>query len=70
MTRAMMAALRFDFVAAFLFHPMVFSLPVLALYVLYDGTPFKNKMLNISVLSTIGAGFLINWIVSLVSHFA
>ncbi len=65
MTRAVLSILRFDIAAAFAFHPMVWSLPVLALYYLYDGRPIKNRWINISVLSLVLGGFLAVWILRL-----
>ena len=59
MTRAVIAALRFDFMSAFRYHPMVFSLPVIAAYIVKDGRLFNKKWLDITVLSAIGAGFII-----------
>lgn len=62
MTRAFISALRFDFAAAFEFHYMFWSLPILYLLFLYDGRIFINKYANISVWILMTAGFLANWI--------
>ena len=59
---ACLAALRFDFNKAFSSHPMFWSVPILALYVVFEGKPFKKKWLNIVVISVIVAGFIINYI--------
>ena len=66
MTRAVLSLLHFDFVGAFKAHPMVFSLPVLYLYFLIDGGLFKSKLWDTLLLSLIGLGFLVNWLVNLV----
>jgi hypothetical protein len=66
MTRAFFSALRFDFSAAFSYHKMFWSLPILALFFIFDGKLFKNKALNTSILALIAVGFLINWLNNLV----
>lgn len=66
MTRAFVSALKFDFVSAFGFHFMFWSLPVLYLLFLYDGKIFKNKHINITVWSLLLIGFLANWIVHII----
>lgn len=68
MTRAIIFALRLDFVSAFALHPMVWSVPLLALYFLYDGRLFSNRRLNYGMLIAIGTGFLFNWIVRLIEY--
>ncbi len=61
MTRALLSAIKLDFVSAFSYHKMFWSLPILVLYFLFDGKVFKNKIINITVLLLIGIGFLLNW---------
>ena len=63
MSRAVMSVLRLNFDAAFSYHPMVFSLPILYLYFLFGGKVFNRKWLDRSVLIAIGVGFFINFIV-------
>ena len=70
MTRAVISALRLDFTAAFALHPMFWSVPILALYFLYDGRLFNNKKINYGILIAIGMGFLFNWIARLVALIA
>ena len=54
LTRACLSALRLDFSAAFSFHPMFWSVPILYLYIIFDAKLFKNKILNyVFVLSRI-----------------
>ena len=65
MTRALLSALKFDFVSAFQYHRMFWSIPVLGLYVLFDGKLFKNKFVNIGLLVVILVGFVVNWILNL-----
>ncbi len=62
MTRAVISALRWDFVAALEYHLMFWSVPILYLYFLFDGNLFKNKLLNRGVFTIIVVGFIINWI--------
>ncbi len=66
MTRALLSLLRGDIKAAFSFHPMFWSLPVIYLYILLDGRIFKNNILNFAPLIAIGAGFAINYIVKII----
>lgn len=61
MTRACLSVLKFDFVKAFNFHPMFWSVPILYLYFLFDGNLFKNKKINMIVFGLIVMGFLTNW---------
>ncbi|MCH5300593.1 MAG: DUF2752 domain-containing protein [Ruminococcus sp.] len=68
MTRAWLAALRFDFFAAFAFHPMFWAIPILYLYILFDAKLFKNKIINWTTFGLIAVGFLINYIFVLVIH--
>ena len=65
MTRALLAALEFDFQAAFSYHRMFWSLPILYLCFLFDGKLFPQKMPNVLLYVILGIGFLLNW----VSHF-
>ncbi len=62
MSRAVISVLRFDFSAAFSYHLMFWSLPLLYLCFLRDGKLFKNKTLNIIFYVIISVGFLANWI--------
>lgn len=62
MTRAMLSVLKLDFVGAFHYHFMFWSMPVLYLYFLFDGRLFANKKLNKAVFILIALGFGINWL--------
>lgn len=66
MTRALLAALRLDLRAAFSYHPMFWSLPILYLYFLLDRGLFSNKYINKIVLYLIGVGFVVQWIAKIV----
>lgn len=63
MTRAIRSVLHLDFKTAFYYHPMVFSLPILAGYVFTDGCLFKHKIANYTILILIGAGFIFSYII-------
>lgn len=62
MTRAIFSALNLDFPSAFSHHFMFWSVPILYLYFLFDGSLFKNKIINRLIFSIIAVGFIINWI--------
>lgn len=64
-TRGVLAAFRFDFVAAWNYHPMFWSIPVLYLYFIFDGSLFKSRILNNGLIALIIACFLINWVIRL-----
>lgn len=65
MTRAIKAVMEFKFKDAFLYHPMVYSLPLIFVYIIKNGKVIKNNFINNSVLVFIGLGFLINYILRL-----
>ena len=65
MTRAWLAVLRFDFVAAFSYHFMFWSVPVLCLFLWCDGRVFKNEKYNRGMCILIALGFLINWLLKM-----
>ncbi|MBQ3573415.1 MAG: DUF2752 domain-containing protein [Clostridia bacterium] len=66
MTRAYLALFRLDFKSAFEHHPMFWSVPIIFLCILFDGKIFKNKVLNYLLISAIGCGFLINYILRII----
>ena len=65
MTRAVMAALRLDFSAAFHHHWMFWSVPVGYLYFLFDGRLLGVKWLDRVTLWLLAGGFVVNWLVRL-----
>lgn len=69
MSHAALYALHLDFKAAFLSHPMFWSVPILYLYILYDGKLFQKKWLDTTTLVLIGLGFLVSYIIKLVLWF-
>ncbi|MBE6915395.1 MAG: DUF2752 domain-containing protein [Ruminococcaceae bacterium] len=66
MTRACLSLLRLDFKAAFSFHGMVWSMPILLLYYFCDGRLFRKKQIDVLVLSFLVTGFLANWVRALI----
>ena len=66
-SRALFSLIKLDFVSAFKFNPMFWSVPILVLLYLFDGKLFKYKWLNHAVLTGILIGFFAFWIVSLVN---
>ena len=61
MTRALLSALRFDFRAAFSYHFMFWSVPIIAASFLFDLKLMKSKLFYIAIL----LGFIANWIVKI-----
>ncbi len=66
LSRACLAVLRLDFGAAFRYHPMFWSFPLLLLYALFDGQLFRRKWLNIGLLSLILSGMAVCYVIRLV----
>lgn len=65
MTGAVRALLALDIQRAAACHPMVFSLPVILIYIFMNGRVFKNRYVNYGILSAVGAGFLVNYLIRL-----
>ncbi len=61
MTRATLAALHFDFVAAFGHHLMFWAMPLLYIYFLTGGRLLPKPIIDKVILCGIAAGFAINW---------
>lgn len=68
MSRAWLSAFRLDFGGAFAVHPMFWSVPVLLLYVLFDGKLFSRKYANIGALIAIFVGFSIHYLCLLIEY--
>ena len=62
MTHALLAALKLDFRTAVHYHPMFWSVPIIAALVLFEGKIFKKRILNIIVISVICVGFVLQYI--------
>lgn len=65
MTRAVIALIHGDIAAAFYYHPMVWSLPVIFIYIAANGHVFKNRIVNYGILAVIAAGFAVSYIIRL-----
>lgn len=59
MSRAWLAALRLDLAAAFRYHPMFWSVPVLALLWLFDGKLLPRPWMNRVLLTLLLTGLLV-----------
>lgn len=70
MTHALRALVQLDFQAAFAYHPMVFSMPLVIIYIFTNGRLFKQKIVDDIILICIGAGFVINYVIKLIDFFA
>ena len=69
MTRAWISLLSFDFAAAFGYHQLFWTVPILYIFFWFDGKVFKKKAANLAVLFGILGAFVIRWIIILVSFF-
>ena len=64
MTRAVTAALRFDFQEAFNYHMMFWTMPLFYIHFLYDFKIFKNVWDKIFLIFMV-CGFAVNYIVKI-----
>ena len=62
LTRAFFAFFRLDFTSAFTYHFMFWSVPILYLYVWFDGELTRKKRIDNSILVLIIVGFIIRWV--------
>lgn len=69
MTRAARALVQLDFATAFSYHPMVFSMPLVIIYIFTNGRLFKKKIVDDIILICIGVGFVINYVIKLFYFF-
>lgn len=65
-TRACLSALRFNFVEAFAYNPMFWSVPILLLYFIFDGNIIKSKFANKLIFSLIVFGFIVTWLLKII----
>lgn len=68
MTRAWLAAFRLDLASAFSYHPVFWSVPVLAVFALYDGRVFKSKMWNCAAPALLVAALVLCYAIRLVAY--
>jgi hypothetical protein len=61
MTRALISVLKLDFAAALSYHPLVFLMPLVILYFLFDGRLF-GKVADLTVISLMVLSFLAVWV--------
>lgn len=67
MSRAWLAALRLDIATAFRYHPMFWSIPVLALLFLFDGKLMPKPWMNRALLAGLLLGFVICYVIRLIA---
>ena len=69
MTRSAFAFINGDFRASFEYHPMLFSVPILTFMLLFYEKLFRGRyrMLSICLLALILCGFIVNYIIKLLS---
>lgn len=68
LSRAWLALFQLDFRAAFSYHPMFWCIPILALFVLYDGQLLSNKRANTLLLGILLGGFALCYIIRLIVY--
>ena len=68
MTRAWLSVLRLDIAAAFGYHYLFWTVPILYLFFWFDGVLFKKKQLDRVIFFGILAAFCIRWVAVLASH--
>ncbi len=68
MTRALRSLIDLDFYKALQYHPMVYCMSVVILYIIMDGRIFKNRLFNNIILFIILIGFAVCYIVRLLNN--
>ena len=68
MTRAWMSVLRLDFLAAFRYHELFWTVPILYLFFWFDGALFKKKKVDMAVFALILVALCIRWLIILPGH--
>ncbi len=68
MSRAWVSALRLDLKAAFTYHPMFWSVPILVVFAFFDGKPLKSERLNRLVLTLILGGLPVCYLFRLIGY--
>ena len=69
MTRAWRCLLNLDLIGAWNYHPMFWSVPLVYLYILFDGRLFQKRWLDWIVLIFLALGFLLAYAVQLIELF-
>ena len=62
MTRAWLSVFRLDFASAYSFNRMYWCIPILYLYIIFDGKLFKNQTVNNCLLVFIIGAMAVNYI--------
>ena len=66
MSRAWLAVLRMEIGTAFGYHPMFWSIPVLVLFLFFDGRLFRRRWMNVSVLAALLGGIAVCYVIRVV----
>ena len=69
LTRAWLYALRLDFGSAFRQYPMFWAIPILILFLLYDGQLLSSPKGNFWCLGVLVAGIILIWLARLFGFF-
>ena len=69
MTRALLSLLRLDLRGAFHYHPMVWSLPILGIYLLKNGGLYRDPRADRFFCAAVGVGFFLVWVIRLMRFF-
>lgn len=69
MSRAWRAAFRLDFWAALRYHPLFWSVPIFALYGLYDFRLLPNRKVNNWILAVLIVALILSYFIRLVVYF-
>jgi len=67
-SRALICAMQFDLKDAMSYNPMFWSFPILLLYFIFDGKVFKNRLINILVISIVFLGFIVLGLLRVFQH--
>ena len=67
LTRAWISVFRLDFYAAFRYHPLFWTVPIVIFYIIYDLEPFRSKVLNYGIPIAIIAMYYVNWMIGILS---
>lgn len=68
LSRAWLAALRLDLAAAFFYHPLFWTVPLLGVYMLWDGELFQKPWLNKLFPAVLLGAYLLCYAVRIVAY--
>ncbi len=62
MTHAWLSLLQGEVLNAFYYHPMFWTVPIIYLFIFFDGRLFRSEKLNKFSLMLLGTGFFLTWL--------